>query len=501
MDQVFKTCSEDPIPLELNTSLENGEAVMQKIISQIALHPNSTQKSINDITFIHEKFNSLLLTTPAPSLVFRYGPSGAAVTFHSLKCAQIDSEGKILISHLWKCTSGFLQVDDSFTFEKPEELRFVEVNERAPMNRRRISFLGSDKEELFVERIKCDITVALNSLVMFTTHNGFAKNLVSCFYIDGRGLTKLETAMSAPLRSYEENLSAEVFQAKDSAIEQDAALLDQHSIFDSDSQSTMASFIHTPAGTSATDEDRACETALPTDGREASLKQREQEMDNRERETAEQERNLEERNLLLADLQNSEKINITHLEARLSDILRGFEQKLTSKTISDDIEYFEVMGAKLAGYDRALKNRHTDASAREIALARFQLAMEKRERALTEQEKLAKKLDTQLQERETLVRNRAQKLNTLDRNLSRRDKLLNEREKELAALEKANIELQEQLDADREILESREVAMGQGVRDDYGRDDTYLYNCYPYSRYENEDEEEQLGDSDDHYYF
>ncbi|TGO64793.1 hypothetical protein BOTNAR_0084g00250 [Botryotinia narcissicola] len=403
MDQVFQTCSENPTSLQLNISLENGEAVMQQIIGQIVLHPSSTQKSIKDITFIHEKFKSLLLTTPAPSLVFRYGLGGAAVTFLSLKCAQIDSEGKIMISHLWKCTSGFIQVDDSFTFEKPEELRFIEVNEGAPMNRRRISFLGSDKEEL---------------------------------------------------------------------------------IFDSDSQSIMASFIHTPAGTSATDEDRACEAALSTDEREASLKQREQEMDNRERESAEQERILRERILVLADLQGSEKIIITHLEARLSDILRGFEQKLTSKTINYDIEYSEVMEAKLAGYDRALKTRHTDA------------------RALTDREKLVKRLDTQLQEQETLGRNRAQELDALDRSLSRRDELLNERENELAAFEKANIELREHLDADREILESRDAAMEQGVRDGSGRYDTYLYNFYPHSSYENEDEEEeQAEDSDDHYLF
>ncbi|KAF7915424.1 hypothetical protein EAE99_010197 [Botrytis elliptica] len=493
MDQVFKTCSEDPIPLELNTSIENGEAVIQQIIGQIVHHPKSTQKSIKDITFIHERFKSLLLTSPAPSLVFRYGPSGAAVTFHSLKCAQIDSEGEIMISHLWKCTSGFLQVDDSFTFEKLEELRFIKTNEGAPLNRRRITFLGSDKKELFVENLKCDITVTHDCLVMFTTHDGFAKNLVSCFYIDGRGLTKLETAMSVPLRSDEENISAEVVQPNDSDMEQDSA------IFDSASQSTIANFIYTPAGTSAIDEDRGFEAALSTDEREASLKQREQEMDNREREIAEQERNI-----VLKDPQSSEKIDIAHLEARLSDIFKAFEEKLTSKTVNDGKEDFEVMGTKLAGYDRALRNRHTDVTAREIALARFQLAMEKREGALTERKESAKKLEAQVQERENLACSRAQELETLSRSLRRRDELLNERETGLAARDEANVRLREQLDADREILDAREAAMEQGLRDDYERYDTYLYDCYPYSSYEDqyEDEEgEEAEDFDDHYYF
>lgn len=223
MDRIFKTFSEDPIEVNLNTSLENSEALVQQIIGQIVLHPNSTENSIREITFIHEKFKSLLLTTPVPSLVFRYGPSGVAATFDSLKCAEIDSEGKIMISHLWKCTSGFLLVDDCFTFEKFEELRFIEANDGAPLNRRRITFLGRDKKELFVERVKCDITVTHGCLVMFTTHDGFTKNLISCFYIDGRGLTKLERTMSVPLTSGEHNISVEVFGAKDLDIEQDNA--------------------------------------------------------------------------------------------------------------------------------------------------------------------------------------------------------------------------------------------------------------------------------------
>ncbi|KAF7867060.1 uncharacterized protein EAF02_009846 [Botrytis sinoallii] len=405
-----------------------------------------------------------------------------------------------MISHLWKCASGFLQVDDSFTFEKLEELRFIKTNEGAPLNRRRITFLGSDEKELFVENLKCDITVTHDCLVMFTTHDGFAKNLVSCFYIDGRGLTKLETAMSVPLRSDEESISAKVFQPNDSDMEQDSAsLLYQHSIFDSASQSTIANLIYTPAGTSAIDEDRDFEAALSTNEREASLKQREQEMDNREREIAEQERNL-----VLKDPQSSEKIDIAHLEARLSDIFRAFEEKLTSKTVNDGIEDFEVMGTKLAGYDRAIKNRHTDVSAREIALARFQLAMEKLEGALTEREESAKKLEVQIQERENLARSRAQELETLSRSLRRRDELLNERETELAARDEANIRLREQLDADREILDAREAAMEQGLRDDYERYDTSLYDCEPYSSYEDEDEDEEreeAEDFNDHYYF
>ncbi|THV52222.1 hypothetical protein BGAL_0085g00120 [Botrytis galanthina] len=344
--------------------------------------------------------------------------------------------------------------------------------------------------------MQCDITVTDDCLVMFTTHDRFAKNLVSCFYINGRGLTKLETAMSVPLRSDEENISAEIFQANDSYMEQDAA------IFDSASQSTIANFIHTPAGTSTIDEDRGFEVALSTDEREAFLKQREQEMDNREREIAERERNHNERNLVTADLEGSEKINITHLEERLSDIFRGFEEKLTLKTINGGIERSEVMGAKLAGYDRALKNRHMDASAREIALARCQLAIEKREGALTEREESAGKLETQVQERETLARSRAQELETLSRSLSRRDELLKERETELTANIELEIRLCEELDADREVLEAREAAMEQGLRDDHERYGAHLYEYYPYSRYENEDEEgEQAEYSDDDDYF
>ncbi|KAF7926093.1 uncharacterized protein EAE97_010393 [Botrytis byssoidea] len=347
MDQVSKTCSENPTPLQLNTSLENGDAVMQQIFVKSA-----TQKSIKDITFIHENFKSLLLTTPAPSLVFRYGPSGAAVTFHSLNYAQIDSKGKIMISHLWKCTSGSLQVDDSFIFEKPEELRFIEVNEGAPMNRRRISLLGSDKEELSVERIKCDITVALNCLVMFTTHDGFSKNL-----IDGRGLTKFEATMSVPLRSDEDYMAAEVIQAKDLDIEQDTV------VFDSASQSTV-------------------------------------------REIAEQKRSLKGKDLVLPDLQGSEKIAMVHLEAMLWDAFRGLEEKLISlakttfyaahpspltgkkdsltqitslETANEGIENFEVSKAKLADCDKALESYGLDISTREIALDRFQPTTEKRE--------------------------------------------------------------------------------------------------------------------------
>ncbi|TGO58142.1 hypothetical protein BCON_0058g00250 [Botryotinia convoluta] len=346
---------------------------------------------------------------------------------------------------------------------------------------------------------------------MFTTHDGFAKNLVSCFYIDGRGLTKLETAMSVPLRSDEDKISAEVFQAKDSDTEQDTA------IFDSASQSTVANFIHTPAGTSSIDEDRGFEAALSTDEREASLKQREQEIDNRERDIAEQERNLNERDLVLADLQGSEKIDIAHLKAALSDGFKGLEEKLiilaemtssnphsspmtakknsltqttSPKTVNDGIEDFEVTEAKLAGYDKALKNRQSDASAREIALARFQLAIEKREVALAEREELAKKLEAQVQEQENLARDRAQELETLNRSLSRRDKLLNERENELAAREEANTRLREELDVDRENLESREAAMDQYFQDDYERYDNYQYEGYPYSHYEVEDEDE-----------
>ncbi|KAM0159253.1 hypothetical protein ACHAQE_005138 [Botrytis cinerea] len=501
MDQIFKTCSEDPIQVNLNTSLGNSEALVQQIIGQIVLHPNSTENSIREITFINEKFRSLLLTTPVHSLVFRYGPSGVAATFDSLKCAGIDSEGKIMISHLWKCTSGFLLVDDCFTFEKFEELRFIEANDGAPLNRRRITFLGRDKKELFVERVKCDITVTHGCLVMFTTHDGFTKNLVSCFYIDGRDLTKLERAMSVPLPSSEDNISVEVFGAKDSDIEQDNA-------FDSASQSTVSKLINTPFGTSIIDEDRGIEVTLSTDEREASLKQREQEMDNRERDIAEQERNLKQRDLLLADLQSPEKIDIAHCGAAPSGGLKELEQRLlklaamkssadypspmttknfltqmtSSKSVNDGIEIFEVPEAELAHYDKSIQNREADARAREIALAGFQLTMEKRVMALDLRENSAAILEAKLQNREKFVQAREQEINSLNRSLSWRDGLRKKRETELAAHEEANSRLRDQLDADRETLDSREAVMEREFQNYYERYDTYPYDCYPYSQ-------------------
>ncbi|KAM3157659.1 hypothetical protein ABEW05_001807 [Botrytis cinerea] len=493
MDQIFKTCSEDPIQVNLNTSLGISEALVQQIIGQIVLHPNSTENSIREITFINEKFRSLLLTTPVPSLVFRYGPSGVAATFDSLKCAGIDSEGKIMISHLWKCTSGFLLVDDCFTFEKFEELRFIEANDGAPLNRRRITFLGRDKKELFVERVKCDITVTHGFLVMFTTHDGFTKNLVSCFYIDGRGLTKLERAMSVPLPSSEDNISVEVFGAKDSDIEQDNA-------FDSASQSTVSKLINTPFGTSIIDEDRGIEVTLSTDEREASLKQREQEMDNRERDIAEQERNLKQRNLLLADLQSPEKIDIAHCGAAPSGGLKELEQRLlklaamkssadypspmttknfltqmtSSKSVNDGIENFEVP--------------RLNARAREIALAGFQLTMEKRVMALDRRENSAAILEAKLQNREKFVQAREQEIKSLNRSLSWRDGLRKKRETELAAHEEANSRLRDQLDADRETLDSRETVMEREFQNYYERYDTYPYKS---SSYEDDDEERE----------
>ncbi|KAF5875714.1 uncharacterized protein Bfra_011477 [Botrytis fragariae] len=329
---------------------------------------------------------------------------------------------------------------------------------------------------------------------MFTTHDGFAKNLVSCFYIDGRGLTKLERAMSIPSRSDENKISVIGFQEKDSDTEQD------NCIFDAASQSTVAQFIHTSAGTSAIDEDRGFETALSPSEREASLKQREQEMDNRERDIAEQERNLKERDILLADLRGLEKIDIAHLEAALSDIFKGLEGKLIElaemtssnlhpspmtakknsliqikfpKTSNDGIEEFEATEVKLAGYDKALKVRHAEANAREIALARFQLAIEKRGIFLNERGESTEKLEAQVQERGNLARDRTEELDTLSRSLTRRDELLNERETELAARAEAEIRLLDQLDADREILEAREAAMERGFQGDYEQFDTY----------------------------
>ncbi|KAF7957317.1 hypothetical protein EAE96_002903 [Botrytis aclada] len=483
MDELFKTWSETPITLDLKRSLENGEALMQQIIGQIVLHPNSTQKSIKEITLIHEKFMSLLLTTPAPSLVLRYGPSGAAVTFHSLKFASVDSGGKIMISHLWKYASGFLLVDDSFTFEKPQELRFIETDEGAPLNSRRITVLGRNRKELFVESMKCHITVTDGCLVMFTTHDRFAKNSVSCFYIDGRGLKKLETAMSTPLRSDEDDISAEVLQTKDSDTEQNTA-------FDSVSQTTDQRLINTPAGTSTINEDRGFEAVSSTDQREASLKQREQEMDNREREIAEQERNIKKSDLVLADLQSSFKINITHLEATLSVRYKGFEEKLnkivdaTSSTahpsplivkknslsrmtspkhFNDGIGNFEVRKAELKSHEKALRKLQVDANARETALSGFQMAMERRERILGDRENSEATYEAELQDREKFVQKRRQELKMFSRELDRRDALLKERETELAARGKANIRPREQRDTNRATLEPRQASREQSL--------------------------------------
>lgn len=51
-------------------------------------------------------------------------------------------------------------------------------------------------------------------------------------------------------------------------------------------------------------------------------------MDNRERDIAEQERNVKQLDLLLADLQSPEKIDIAHCEAAPSDGWKEFKQIL-----------------------------------------------------------------------------------------------------------------------------------------------------------------------------
>lgn len=68
----------------------------------------------------------------------------------------------------------------------------------------------------------------------------------------------------------------------------------------------------------------------------------------------------------------------------------GFLTQMTSsKSVNDGIENFEVPEAELACYDKSIENREADARAREIALAGFQLAMEKRVMALDLREKSA----------------------------------------------------------------------------------------------------------------
>lgn len=234
----------------------------------------------------------------------------------------------------------------------------------------------------------------------------------------------------------------------------------EHISFDSASQSTVSKLINTPFGTSIIDEDRGIEVTLSTDEREASLKQREQEMDNRERDIAEQERNLKQRDLLLADLQSPEKIDIAHCGAAPSGGLKELEQRLlklaamkssadypspmttknfltqmiSSKSVNDGIENFEVPEAELAHYDKSIQNREADARAREIALAGFQLTMEKRVMALDRRENSAAILEAKLQNREKFVQAREQEIKSLNRSLSWRDGLRKKRETELARI-------------------------------------------------------------------
>ncbi|KAF7885308.1 uncharacterized protein EAF01_011373 [Botrytis porri] len=185
MDQFSVTA--DSARIDFLRVIENRQVLLQQILGQVVATSGLTQEMTSNFLNLYKNFEGLLLATPAPGLVYRYGERVARVTFHSLQTVGKNYSGHICVNHLWKGDGGFVLVEDVFLFGRPSEIFRYDSNESPPV-RRRTTLLNNDKKKLFSQPMIYEIISHADRLMMGTLSGLLLPQDRICFYIERLGL-------------------------------------------------------------------------------------------------------------------------------------------------------------------------------------------------------------------------------------------------------------------------------------------------------------------------
>ncbi|TGO34371.1 hypothetical protein BHYA_0200g00160 [Botrytis hyacinthi] len=188
MDQFFLTADSARIIDSLQV-IENRQVLLQQILGQVVATSGLTQEMTSNFLNLYRKFESLLLATPVPGLVYRYGERVAQVTFHSLQTVGKNDSGYVCVHHLWKGDGGFVLVEDVFLFGRPSEI-FQYSSHESPPVRRRTTLLNDEKKKFYSQPMIYEIVSLADRLMMGTLSGLLLPQDRVCFYIERLGLVE-----------------------------------------------------------------------------------------------------------------------------------------------------------------------------------------------------------------------------------------------------------------------------------------------------------------------
>ncbi|KAJ8064224.1 hypothetical protein OCU04_006572 [Sclerotinia nivalis] len=150
------------------------EKAVSEVFHRIKNYINYTPFLLHHLSLkATENLRSLLLASPAPSLVFRFGLEVNDITFLHRGNIRFNSEIQaVAIHHLWKTVGGYVSVQDVIFFTQISELKAIQPQGR-PVVRRVVTLLNNNLQDPGFECMKCDLVMRGDYVLMVNSHKSW----------------------------------------------------------------------------------------------------------------------------------------------------------------------------------------------------------------------------------------------------------------------------------------------------------------------------------------
>ncbi|TGO10935.1 hypothetical protein BTUL_0121g00080 [Botrytis tulipae] len=334
----------------LQNVFENRQALLQQILGQVVAIPGMTQELTSKFLDLYRQFEGLLLATPVPGLVFRYGGRIAQVNFHSILNVGKNDSGHICVHHLWKGDCGFVLVEDVFSFFRSSKI-FRHGYNKSPLVRRRTTLLSNEKEKLYSQPMMYEIISRAGRLMMGTSSGSLLSQDRVCFYIERVGF----------MERFAEDVNF-LFPEEQKI---DAGNNDHEDILSDDDSMFGPRIIQTPATSSAAESD---EFTIHTDDNSDQDDVEEDQYSNDEDEDAQDDANTNHAIHLVATL----RTRLDNVAARERDV-EDREATLKTDTAAlerQKIDQENILAARAAAIEKQKIDQETALATRAITLTR-----------------------------------------------------------------------------------------------------------------------------------
>ncbi|KAF7867059.1 uncharacterized protein EAF02_009845 [Botrytis sinoallii] len=148
------------------------ENEVNKLLDMIKIHPFFGAFFLKDsLVNQSEKIKPLLLASPEPSLIYRFGLESRDVTFVRVKSANSrSSELVFALEHLWKIPGGYVIVRDLIYFTHIPTLKNIQL-QGIPAVQRLIILLDNYEQNPRFEPLKCSLVMRGGLVLMVQTYN------------------------------------------------------------------------------------------------------------------------------------------------------------------------------------------------------------------------------------------------------------------------------------------------------------------------------------------